>query len=112
MGIELNPFSALADFFLGVLKQRKLQEIGKVAVSFFMSGLITSLSSWGLAILAGEGMLRACAISAVATSVILLQAWLRHPATKGMKLFWLGDLEKERIRALQEKNVVSSGNDK
>jgi len=112
MGIDLNPFNALADFFLGVLRQRKLQQVAAVAISFAMSAMITALSTWGLAIIAGEGFLRACAISAVAVSVILLQAWLRHPVTKNLKLFWLGDLEKERIRMLQEKNVISSGEDK
>lgn len=107
--MNLNPFEALASFVLGVLKQGQIQAWIRVAASFTMSALVTGLFAWGTAILAGAAFLRATAIASIAVAAILVHAWIRHPLTRKLPLFWTGDLETERLKMLEEKQVVSHG---
>ena len=107
--MNLNPFEALATFLLGILRQGKIQDALWTVASFAMSALVTGLGTWGLAILGGAGLLKACALAAVAVAGILVTLWMTHPKTKGRPLMWPGRLERERQRLLLEENVVSHG---
>ena len=110
--MDLNPFEGLAKLVLGFAQQGKIQGWLKIIASLFMSALVTGLGSWGISVLSGAGFLNSVAIAAVAVSGILITAWIGHPETRKIPLFWPGAIERERLKMLEQQNVVSHGVDK
>ena len=83
----MNPFSVIAEFFLGVLKQKTLQNWLRLLFELFLSGLLTFMliagstllvppHSWAIA--TGSGL--------VLAAVVMTVVFRRSPLTKGMML--------------------------
>lgn len=83
----MNPFNGIAEFFLGLIKEKTLQGWVKLGVELFLSGLISLFftcgfvlvvppHSWAISI--GSGLMS----SAVCMTVV----FRRSPLTKGLLL--------------------------
>jgi len=110
--VVLNPLEALGAFAAELVKSGRVQAWVRLGVSIAASSFVTGLGSWGIAVLAGESPLRACAIAAIAISVCVISLWTRSPLTKGIPLCRPGRIEARRIEMLTTENPVSWGTEK
>ena len=83
----MNPFQGIAEFFLGLIKEKTLQGWIRLGVELFLSGLLSFLFVCGTVLIApphswaigaGSGM--------VVASVCMTVVFRRSPLTKGLLL--------------------------
>lgn len=113
----MNPFDAIGNFALGLIKNNQLQKLVHLAVSIAMTGLIgfpmitggTALTlmfkqntSWQFAF--AVGFATAC----TTVPVYWIRLWQAEPEAKGIPLAWSEDTQKK----LEETSVVIDQNKK
>ena len=113
----IDPFSAIATFGLGLIKNGQLQGWCRLAASLIATAFVTFFGTFGIAVVgliqtnSAAPLTLGLAYASISMSVAVLSLWLRSPLTKGIPILYPGKIESARLKELGDSGEVYNPND-
>lgn len=116
----MDPFKTLAEFGVGLIKERHLQEWARLIASLSVSAFVTFVGTFGLSleaqlhlsVPASVAIPLSLAHSCVLMALSVLNLWTKSPATKGIPILFTGKIEVARIEQLTGDSIIFNPNEK
>jgi hypothetical protein len=115
----MNPFTGIADFCLGLIREGHFQGWMRLIASLVITAFVSFFGTFSLSTLsqvqAGVPVIvafpLAIAHGSLMMSLMVLALWLRSPLTKGIAILYPGKLEAARLEQLVGDGTVFNPND-
>lgn len=116
----MDPFNAIGNFAIGLIRTGKIQGWIKLAASCAATAFVTFFGIFGLSLtaalqsgtLAGQAIALSLGYASVAMAISVLSLWLRSPLTKGIPILYPGRIDAARLDTLEKEGTVFDPNEK
>lgn len=108
----MNPFDALGNFAVNLIKHGAVQAWMKLLVSCLVSSVVAFAGFFGSVLLSTKSFVLAIGSGSLAVSITLVSLWIKSPLTKGIPILYFGEIEVARIEEMQKSFEVYDENKK